>query len=421
MKTTFLLALIVSISASIAQIAQSATIRTALTNQERAAGCSAVLEGEIYVGDASSVISSLNSYDIRGGGAPGEPVATLCLNSPGGSLGDAIDIIRQNMQSFKTLVLSGHRCESACALIFMAGTEQLDGGESGYRASRRLQPGAHLGFHAPEFRFPTRDDYSKNAVRAAAELGLQAVGELIELNRTRSYGQYEFMPADAISLWLATPYDEMHYVTVENIVSWGIELSELPINSSAPAESIVFNVCDNIMRRAVAIDSIPPYMALSEYHMEAIYQGSGLDFDSDDRSFDYHIPSLLFEGSFSCNVGLIGSGADSQLVAHLTHAWETAPVPAVYSFPSNTKIHDLRAGRSVGIPGWQYSADHIFGVELSCDYSGNRARVRNVIQFVNIRQDATLRSSIVAEADLGETLTLLQPNTWWFMDTPRGQ
>lgn len=139
--------------------------------------CIATLSGPIESGDAQAlgtVVKALRAEaeaDERKslGLTAGEPVFTkfgtqrLCLDSPGGSLTEAIkmgDILYS--EQLGTAVARDASCQSACAVLFLAGTELLTGdGATG--PNRILHATARLGFHAPSLAVPD-DQYSKAAV-----------------------------------------------------------------------------------------------------------------------------------------------------------------------------------------------------------------------------------------------------------------
>lgn len=76
--------------------------------------------------------------------------AVVTLDSPGGHFLTGIDlaeIIREH--AVATVVPSGARCFSACALAFLGGSGFWPTGGVGYYADRAVEPGGELGFHSP--------------------------------------------------------------------------------------------------------------------------------------------------------------------------------------------------------------------------------------------------------------------------------
>lgn len=80
------------------------------------------VDGEIKEGDAA-VFGKL----VRRQQSKNEPVRTVILNSPGGSVGDAMSIaqIMRDDDGMGALVNDGKTCASACFLIFAAAKERL--------------------------------------------------------------------------------------------------------------------------------------------------------------------------------------------------------------------------------------------------------------------------------------------------------
>ena len=80
------------------------------------------VEGEIKEGDADAFGKLVRRQQSKN-----EPVRTVILNSPGGSVGDAMSIaqIMRDDDGMGALVNDGKTCASACFLIFAAAKERL--------------------------------------------------------------------------------------------------------------------------------------------------------------------------------------------------------------------------------------------------------------------------------------------------------
>ena len=79
--------------------------------------------GTIMPGSAAAFATEIESY--------GEYVKTVALDSPGGSVNDALEmgqLIRE--RGFATSVASGALCASSCPLVFAGGTERVAGPEA---------------------------------------------------------------------------------------------------------------------------------------------------------------------------------------------------------------------------------------------------------------------------------------------------
>ncbi|MGR3759246.1 hypothetical protein ACUXV3_03840 [Roseobacteraceae bacterium NS-SX3] len=82
----------------------------------------------------------------------------LCLSSPGGSMEEALKLIREVMTfGFVTVVPENAECFSACAFVFLAGDLAFSGGELGeIMPFRIMHASSKLGFHAPSARLDPR-------------------------------------------------------------------------------------------------------------------------------------------------------------------------------------------------------------------------------------------------------------------------
>jgi hypothetical protein len=87
-----------------------------------------LIDGEIIAGDDDKFRKLAAEYSD----------AIVVLNSEGGAISPAMDIGRTiKLRGYKTVVLDGSSCASACALIWISGSRRIidDGGEVGFHAS----------------------------------------------------------------------------------------------------------------------------------------------------------------------------------------------------------------------------------------------------------------------------------------------
>lgn len=111
----------------------------------------------------------------------------VCLDSDGGSLLGGKALASQFMtEGIQTYVRRGDHCHSACALAFLGGSIWGD-----FRhASRTLEPGATLGFHAP---YLTLEDGKYEAAdvdasfTASMVIAQSLVADLVDLKISRSF------------------------------------------------------------------------------------------------------------------------------------------------------------------------------------------------------------------------------------------
>ena len=154
-------------------------------NEEEAgdkARCHYRMTGTLENGD----LDKFRSMAIDGG--------LLCLDSPGGSFAEAVRFIdfMQNGTRQGTRLEAGTRCESACALIFMAGIHHAF--EVGEYPWREMHHTARLGFHSPALVVP-QGQYDEGAVNAAYKIALQSVsGAIDKLVRKRDFDGATWFP-----------------------------------------------------------------------------------------------------------------------------------------------------------------------------------------------------------------------------------
>lgn len=182
-------------------------------------GCIATLSGPIVKGDADKLATLLPQlqrdidaeYAKQQGVEPNDSFSVgfqtnrLCLNSPGGSLAEAIrmgDVLHD--QALGTAVPRDASCESACAVLFLAGTEQLTG-DGLLGPNRVIHATARLGFHAPSLVVPD-NTYSKTQVERAYNIAIAGLGALSQRKHTWKLSD------SLLTTILTTPPEAMTYV-----------------------------------------------------------------------------------------------------------------------------------------------------------------------------------------------------------------
>ncbi len=208
--------------------------------------CTYKFTGQVEPGDAAKV-KALNTFGAGG--------ASLCLDSPGGSLSEGIamfDVIWN--KQMHTRVIAGDRCESACALAWLGG-----GVSEGTLAinfpSRSIQPGAVLGFHAPSLNLPPDNNYPAGQVEDAFGIALKAAEGLFDIKLTTQDD------ADALNDYLyartlETPgYDMYHIDTVGDALLANVQVSAARAPETLTRANILA-LCENafLMEQGVLID-----------------------------------------------------------------------------------------------------------------------------------------------------------------------
>ncbi len=191
-------------------------------------------------------------------GGFGERENRLCLDSPGGSLTEALDIIDTLLfganvfseggdflqykffRSLGTAVPRNAACESACALIFMAGGWFDHNAARDYTRlpDRVLDIEGHLGFHAPNLLLQ-QGVYTDRDVQTAFDYAIQIARMIGDRSRVM------YFPPSLFQTWVSTPFDEMFFVRyIGQAASWGIDLHGAPTIQGFTSAN-ARNVCDN--------------------------------------------------------------------------------------------------------------------------------------------------------------------------------
>jgi hypothetical protein len=165
-------------------------------------GWTIVVTGEIERGDGAKFRSEASKYDD----------VLVLLESPGGSLADAIDIGETiRLKSYSTAVINGSECNSACALIWLAGSP------------RALSKSGRIGFHAA---YADRSGTAQESGVANAMVGRY----LTLLN----------LPEKAIIFATSSPPSQLSWLTASNYTSTGIDtavIDDIDLNDDRAAST----------------------------------------------------------------------------------------------------------------------------------------------------------------------------------------
>ncbi|WP_127113227.1 hypothetical protein [Shimia sediminis] len=231
--------------------------------------CHIKLEGPIEKGDQEQLRAEVAAYAkarqelrLRGDSPPQlewmPSIPRICLDSPGGSYNEALEILEQDFGTFATAIGKGMRCESACALIFMAGASGDGGSIDLELGGRVLHPLGKLGFHAPKLLVP-EGQYDKQVVDAVYSQSVRHIARLVGQMNKISF------PESLLERMLLTPPEQMFYVsTAGHAIDWRIRVAPAVFPSEL-SPLAVWNACYNA-RNLVA-------EALGEARVD-IYQGN---------------------------------------------------------------------------------------------------------------------------------------------------
>lgn len=286
-------------------------------------GCLMTMTGTIRPGDAEKLHGALktvmqNPADVLNGKTfdsivnEGNP-AFLCLDSPGGALSEALkmgdllynyDALHGQSQDgywigqLGTAVPAGARCESACAVFFLAGGVHAEG-DAGRLPMRVLHARGRLGFHSVSLQVPDRA-YDAASVNKAFKVALSSMEQL-----TARQAVLRLRPS-LLSVILTTPPDSMHYAgTVGEAAEWNIEVRGLPKLREATRKNIAM-ACNHIQRRHASQDgsTFAGHMArdpasgrwLEEYSQIANLDWAFDRFSATEEGYEFYSPEPMGEG-----------------------------------------------------------------------------------------------------------------------------
>jgi len=150
-------------------------------------GTALLITGDIENGDGAKFRSEASKYDD----------GYVLLESDGGSLADAIDIGETiRLKGYPTAVINGSSCNSACALIWLAGTP------------RALSRSGRIGFHA------AYTDSSGSAQESGVANAM--VGRYLTLLN---------LPEKAIIFATSSPPSQLSWLTSKNYAAAGIDVT----------------------------------------------------------------------------------------------------------------------------------------------------------------------------------------------------
>jgi hypothetical protein len=210
------------------------------------AECTFKFTGDVVPGDADK-IAALNTYGSAG--------ASLCLDSRGGSLPEGIKMFTTIWNSqMHTRVLSGDRCESACAIAWLGGSVS-EGTLAIEVASRSIQPGAILGFHAPSLKLPRGSSYASEQVESAFRIALESAEGLFDIKLT-TQDSVNALNDYLYARTLETPGSDMYRVdTVGEALMANIQVSAARAPETLTRANILA-LCENayLMEQGVLVD-----------------------------------------------------------------------------------------------------------------------------------------------------------------------
>ncbi len=234
---------IVAVAAILFAAATSHAMTLTVATERVAGGSGGYLNHEIRLtgpferGDSDHLKRILEDLKGRGGTKPGGSLAVLSMDSKGGALEEGMRVGRLLRQfGVATIVRSGKRCLSSCAIAFLGGSTPRPAGPE---ADRQLEVGGRLGFHA--FYAPQDGDARDAATsRARGVTEGRATSALVV-----AYVLEMGIDPGPILRALVRPPEEMTYIeTAGEFVDLGICPVALKLPRSTLPER-ASNICSN--------------------------------------------------------------------------------------------------------------------------------------------------------------------------------
>ncbi len=201
------------------------------------APCSYKFSGRVEPGDAAK-IEALDTFGSVG--------ASLCLDSPGGSLPEGIRMFNTIWdKQIHTRVMNGDTCESACAVAWLGGGTIQGTYDPEVVASRSIESGAVLGFHAPSLNLPKGGSYASEQVEKAFAIALTSAEGLFDIKLITKKANVDALNDFLYARILETPGDSMFRIgsvaeaLMSNVLVIGVQAPEKILKSN------LMHLCEN--------------------------------------------------------------------------------------------------------------------------------------------------------------------------------
>lgn len=373
-------------------------------------GCQLRIDGPIATGDADRLDEALRDLPFPEGTSPvGQRV---CLNSTGGSLGEAVrmgDLIAERFMG--TAVPEAATCEGPCALVFLGGRFAHPEADGDFIPDRLLHPRGTLGFHAPPLVIEDRA-YGRDEINRAYSAALGSMGEILRL---RSDHAAE-IPDSLFLTILNTPATDMTYVeTVEQAARWQIEVAPVALTAEDIGAALR-HACLNA--DGGMLDQRP-----SDSYL---YGSANLPFTYANLGADH--AQVTSRGGFraedvaNCDMTLRADGDPLDRIGYVTFEGGGANEDShrdVYPY----MFHDPRlplsalpvargaaeTGEQIFFAAIQAAArEELSEVEIkSCWLLSPEARIVNVNDYVNLRDGPGFEAELLRKVPLGEKVRVI--------------
>lgn len=245
-RITLVFGLISGLSLLATKSAVSAEFELVTSSQIRLAhieeaNCTIKVSGAIAEGDAARFREFLdeNNVDLMqptflsyNFSEIGPWASAVCLDSPGGSFPEAVELSNLIIDSnLVTVVAEGGQCLSACAIVFLAGTLSSSDSSGGAKIPYRvLHIEGILGFHAPYLQLPQIASVPSGLVEQAYSAALESLALVSEtMDGVDTYTPNGRLHRKLLLEMLRVGAEEFAFVdTIEEAGLYDINLAGLP-------------------------------------------------------------------------------------------------------------------------------------------------------------------------------------------------
>ncbi|BBU53830.1 hypothetical protein KU6B_00950 [Mameliella alba] len=384
-------------------------------------GCRFSISGQIEEGDADALRALLDQIGFT---ADYSPVGRrICLESPGGGLREALamaDLIGE--RAYGTAVPAGAACESACAVIFLAGRYRHPEAGGAHSNDRLLHPRGRLGFHAPSLLLGERA-YTRDEVDTAYAIALDSMAGVLRHRADMGTA----IPDSLFLALLGTPPFEMTYVeTVGQAAQWEIAVAPVAFpadNAQQALSNLCWHVDSGLIDYPLQSEPRPLDFTYEEIEDTSVYALSNRRFRYEGsarcelRIFGDYGP-VRYMGGASYTGGATDQDISGQAFPYMLYPPDT-PIADLPVWTEGDDAHVRAFFRAVQDPG---SAGGAVGGFNNCRLASTSARVINVNEFVNLRAAPGLRAPIVGQVRLADRVQV--PDTGRLLplrDSERGQ
>ena len=377
--------------------------------------CAISLQGEIEAGDSVQLSKVAESFyqELQLNDTLYERLASpvyVCLNSPGGSLLEGVELAKVISDfGLATRIPNNSVCLSACSIAFMAGSFGHPEGEVSF-THRTMHPTAKLGFHAPSLNIP-QGQYNEESVEKAYNVALQAVAAVSDL---RANVIQEF--AESIFIrFLRTPSSTFTYIdTVGSATRLGVRISPVPVFSGTLGAAAT-NLCENAVSRFSDVDIEANSGYLQKKREQSLDQLRVVD------GGIVYGGGFYEEGTVSCRIEQYDLFGIADYDFRVTFPGALGAFPSFQSgfgasatYPPTALINELpvasnsqmltKVNLTSTIPNKQRN--------LSCGIADSAAKITNVQNFTNLRNQAGLSGRVIGQVPLGATVAIIEPGSY---------